>query len=809
MKPHRLVHAAGVCLLGAVAIGAAAGPLRAAPPDGRTKLVFWNLFTAGTRHESVTELVRRFNATNAEYTVEQVDIPYQQIHDKMLRATAGRVPPDVAVFDRYRVASYAARNAFLPLDELARRDGVRKEDFFEAPWEECFYDGRMYSVPYDTDVRILYYNKAVFRAAAGELRAAGLDPNRPPRTWKELEAYSHTITRRRPDSDRLDCVGYLPIYGNIGSLYLYGWQKGGTFLSPDGRTARLNHPKNVEAMAWVRDFVGKYGLANLMTLQEGFGPDAQNPFITGKIAMVVWDVGAVDIIKRYGAHLDWGTAACPYPEDGTPATWSGGFALVLPRGIRHVEGSWAFCKHILSDASQRHMAGYSDKLPARRESADDSLYEQYLRARQRKEAAAHGDEGPEDRARREARDRDERARMKAFWRLAIEQMDVSRYRPVTPAGSAIAIELQVAVDQVVHGRLTPKQALDRSNHEVQKLLDRFHEKEAALGPPVNWAVLGSMIGGALLLLLAARGWYSYRRVKALSIHRRQAVAGYLFAAPAILGLALFTLGPILLSAVYSLTRYEILTPATWAGLRNYRELFGEDRYFLKALGNTFYFAAISVPVNITLALSLALLLNRRIRGRALYRTCFYLPTVMPMVAGSLLWMWLFNGEYGLINVVLDYLHLPAVPWLTSMDWSKPALVVMGMWGVGGGMIIFLAALQGVPRTLYEAADIDGAGAWRKFRNVTLPMISPAMFFMFVMGLIHALQVFTQAYLVTQGGPLNSTLFYVLYLYREAFENLHMGYAAAMAWVLFLIILAITGLQFVLARRWVYYEGAQR
>ncbi|MCY3020810.1 MAG: sugar ABC transporter permease [Planctomycetota bacterium] len=300
-------------------------------------------------------------------------------------------------------------------------------------------------------------------------------------------------------------------------------------------------------------------------------------------------------------------------------------------------------------------------------------------------------------------------------------------------------------------------------------------------------------------------------MKALSLQRHEAVAGYLFAAPAILGLALFTLGPILAALTYSFMHYEILTPGTWVGVDNYQRLFTTDRFFLTALWNTFYFTVLSVPLSIVLALGLALLLNLEIRGRALYRTFFYVPTVVPAVAGTLLWMWLFNAEYGLINVVLGYLHLPEIPWLTSEYCTKPALIIMGLWGVGGGMIIFLAALQGVPRQYYEAAEIDGAGPWTKFRHVTLPMISPAMFFMLVMGAIGALQVFTQAYLMNSGGggPGDSTLFYVLYLYTEAFQNLHMGYAAAMAWVLFLAILAITGIQFVVARRWVYYEGARQ
>lgn len=740
----------------------AAGALFAKEVEPRHKLVFWNLFTTDASHEVISDLVRRFNETNREFVVEQVDIPYSQLHTKMLPVIAGDVPPDVSIFDRFLVASYAARGAFVPLDDLARRDGVQSKDFFEAPWAECIYEGRQYAVPYDTDVRVLYYNKKLFREA-------GLDPNRPPKTWSELREYSARLTKRRPDG-HLEQTGYLPIYGNT-TLYLYGWQKGAQFMSPDGRRVTLNHPKNVEALQWLADFAAEYGIENLLIFQSGFGGDAQNPFITGKIAMVVWDVGALTILQRYGAGLEWGAAPCPYADDGQLATWSGGFSLVIPRGAKHVEGAWAFCRFILREDSQRHIATASNKLPARLSAANDSFFEN------------------------------------DFWRLAIDQMRHSHYRPISPVGSALSTEMWVAFDQVLHGKLTPQKALDVATVESQKILDRFLAKSG--GPRVDWRVVSAILGGGVALLALARAAHSVRRVKALHLHRREAVAAYLFAAPVIAGLALFTIGPILTALVYSFARYEILSPATWAGLENYRVLFREDRYFLTALWNTFYFAAISVPVNIALALALALLLNQPIGGRALYRTCFYLPTVMPAVAGSLLWAWLFNGDYGLINVVLSAVGLPEVPWLTNEYCSKPALIVMGMWGVGGGMIIFLAALQGVPRSLYEAAEIDGAGAIGRFLHVTLPMISPALFFMVVMGIIGSLQVFTQAYLITSGGPVNSTLFYVLYLYREAFENLHMGYASAMAWVLFLFIMLVTGVQFVLARRWVYYEGGQR
>jgi multiple sugar transport system permease protein len=757
MRTLLLLFSVSLCLCGFSA---------AADAPAKTKVVFWNLFTTGDQLDVITELVNRFNQSNAAYRVEKVDIPYQHIHAKMLPAIAGGTPPDVSIFDRFLVASYAARGAFLPLDDRIAAASIRGEDFFDAPWGECLYNAQQFAVPYDTDVRVMYYNKKAFLDA-------GLDPEKPPRVWSELREYSKKLTKRRKDG-HFDQVGFVPIWGNVGALYLYGWQKGAHFTSPDGRTVTLNHPKNVEAMTWIRDVIRDYGLENLTTLSSGFGAEAQNPFITGKIAMTVLDVGELSTIQKYGAGLEWGAAPCPYADDGVPATWSGGFSLIIPRAARSTDGAWEFCRFILSEPSQRYMATSSNKLPALRAAANDPFFQQ-----------------------------------SAFWRLAVDQMKYSHYRPITPVGAKVIEEMYRAVDLVARGDLEPQVALDIATRESQKELDRFLSETG--GPPVNWTAVFAVLGSIVAVLLLFRAWHSWRRIKALSLQRHEALAGYCFAAPAILGLALFTLGPILAAFTYSFMHYEILTPGEWVGVDNYKRLFTTDRYFMVALWNTFYFTALAVPLSISLSLALAMLLNMQIGGRALYRTCFYIPTVVPAVAGTLLWMWLFNAEYGLINVVLNFLGVPEVPWLTNKYWTKPALIIMGLWGVGGGMIIFLAALQGVPRQLYEAADIDGAGPWKKFRHITLPMISPAMFFMLVMGVIGALQVFTQAYLMNAGGggPSDSLLFYVLYLFREAFQHLHMGYAAAMAWVLFLMILVITGVQFVVARRWVYYEGARQ
>jgi multiple sugar transport system permease protein len=287
---------------------------------------------------------------------------------------------------------------------------------------------------------------------------------------------------------------------------------------------------------------------------------------------------------------------------------------------------------------------------------------------------------------------------------------------------------------------------------------------------------------------------------------REALWGYIFVAPWIVGFLIFTLGPVVASFGLSFMDYELISAPTWRGLRNYTELIGQDRLFGLSLYNTVYYTLFSVPLGIIVAFLLALLLNVQLRGMNIYRTVFYLPAVTSGVAVSLLWIWLFNPQFGLINYLLRSIGLPAPGWLVDPAWSKPAFILMSVWGVGGTVVIFLAGLQGVPRQLYEAAEIDGANTLQRFRHVTVPMMTPVIFFNMIVGIIGSFQVFTSAYVMTQGGPRESTLFYVLYLFRQGFRLLRMGYAAAMAWILFIIIIVLTLIQLRLSKRWVYYEG---
>ena len=291
-----------------------------------------------------------------------------------------------------------------------------------------------------------------------------------------------------------------------------------------------------------------------------------------------------------------------------------------------------------------------------------------------------------------------------------------------------------------------------------------------------------------------------------SLARRENLAGWLWASPWIVGFLVFTLGPMLASAYFSFTDYAILQAPRWVGAENYVTMVTDDKSFFQALKVTTVYSLVSVPLHLALGFSVALLLNLRLRFVALWRTIYYLPSVVSGVAVALLWQWILNSDFGLLNYGLSLVGVKGPKWILDETWALPALIVMSLWGIGGGMILYLAGLQAIPTHLYEAASIDGANAWHRFRHVTLPMISPVLFFNLVIGIIAALQTFPQAFIITAGGPREATYFFMLHLYNNAFQWLKMGYASALAWVLFAYILAWTLVVLRSSAAWVYYEG---
>jgi multiple sugar transport system permease protein len=317
------------------------------------------------------------------------------------------------------------------------------------------------------------------------------------------------------------------------------------------------------------------------------------------------------------------------------------------------------------------------------------------------------------------------------------------------------------------------------------------------------AVQGGAVDSAVGPRVARRA-----RIRPLSwVFTHPKICGPIFVAPWVIGFLVFTAGPFVFSFGLSFLKWSLLGDPEWVGLGNYVKIFTDDKRFVWAVRNTLIYTFVSVPLKQMLALAIAVLLNQKLKGIWLYRSIFYLPTVTAGVATAILWAQLFGYRMGILNAGLERLGITPQPWLTSPKYALGTLIFISLWNLGRIFVIYLAGLQGVPVHLYEAAEVDGATGWQRFWKITLPLITPSIFFNLVIGFIGSFRVFTQAFVMTGGGPADRTLFYVLYLYQKGFQTFFMGYASALAWILFLIILSMTLFQMWLSKRWVYYEGA--
>jgi multiple sugar transport system permease protein len=410
-------------------------------------------------------------------------------------------------------------------------------------------------------------------------------------------------------------------------------------------------------------------------------------------------------------------------------------------------------------------------------------------------------------------------------RQFMDMMESAKFRPVTFVGQRLWDEHVRAFDQATHHREThetAQQAMTDGTRVVQRELDKAF---ARLRYPVLDPRIPIAIAGVCALAVVGLVVWRVRLILRMGrVTRSEAWAGYFFVSPWLFGFLALTAGPIVTSIFLSFCDYDVLHSPRFVGAHNYIELLGEDRYYLtKSLGNVAYLAGIGIPLGIVTGLAIAMLLNAKVGGMSVYRTCFYIPSIVPVIASAVLWAWVLNGDpnRGLLNAawkmtLTAWFGIDPPGWFGAAEWAKPGLIIQGLWGAGGGMILWLAGLQGIPQHLYEAADIDGAGWWVKFRHVTLPMLSPYVFFNLIMGTIGALQEFDRVYVLSgQGGggssvgPVDSLLVPVMVLFNNAFKYFKMGYASALAWVLFVIILALTLVQLKLAPRWVHYEAEKK
>ncbi len=290
---------------------------------------------------------------------------------------------------------------------------------------------------------------------------------------------------------------------------------------------------------------------------------------------------------------------------------------------------------------------------------------------------------------------------------------------------------------------------------------------------------------------------------------RSLMTGLLFVSPWLIGFLIWTLYPLVSSIFYSFTRYDLIRPPIWIGTDNFREIFTDDPRFWTVVYNTIFYVGISVPLGVVVAFLMASLLNTKLVLRSTFRAIFYIPAIVPAVCSAMVWLFIFNNQYGVINNLLRAAERPIIPFLSSVEWAKPSLILISLWAQGTAVVIFLAALQDVPRSLYEAATVDGANAFHRFWHITIPMCSPIILYNLVMSFIGAFQTFLMPYLLTNGGPMASTEFYAMNLYRQAFEFFRMGKACALAWIMAIVVAILTAALFKTSGNWVFYGGGDR
>jgi ABC-type sugar transport system permease subunit/ABC-type glycerol-3-phosphate transport system substrate-binding protein len=623
------------------------------------------------------------------------------------------------------------------------------------------------------------------------------------------DTYVGKLTRFDPATGRITAAAFIPFFGNSW-LYMFAWLNGAEFMNADGTQCRLDSPEIIGALQWlvdVYDSMGGYKAANVF--QQSAQSAALDPFLTGDVALRIDGDWLMHNAMLYKPDLNFGVVPSPIPEKRLKAGfgsigWSGGWAYAIPSTAKNKEGAWKLLRWLSSVEANKLMIDYDASVSR----AKGQTYFPSLQANIEVMAWAkhkYVDNNPAV-SPKFARAYDE----------FVELLPNSKYRPVTPVGQKLWREHVRATEAAVNHVETPYAALNYGKRQVQAALQEALHPPS--GPVVNWDYVIAGYAGLVVVLGGAFAVVHRRKARLRGVRRREWIEGLACASPWFVGLLVFGAGPILFSIIISFCHYDVLNPARFTGAANYIKLLGShydavfrhgvwnDPLLWKSLANT-AFMLISVPLSIVAGLALAMLLDAKVRGLHIYRTIYFLPAIVPAVAGFVLWIWVFDPGRGMINQFLLHLGVHNPPlWLQDPVWAKPSLIIMGLWAVGGSMIIWLAGLKDIPESLYEAARIDGAGRIYTFRRITLPLLTPYIFFQLVMGMIGVFQIFEAAFVMTEGGPGDSTLFYAYKLFNEAFRFLNMGTASAMAWILFAVVLALTMLQLWLSKRWVYYSG---
>ena len=732
-------------------LAALAGPLPAASP--RT-LTVWAMGEEGIR---ISVMARKFEAENPGVRVRTQAIPWDAAHEKLLTAVVGDLPPDVGQLGTTWMAEFATLRGILPLEEFIEGSSeVKKENFFEGSWNTGLVDGKVYGIPWYVDTRVLFYRKDL-------LREAGFPE--PPRTWEELREVCRRLTRDTDRDGRTDRYGIaLPIRGWM-VFVPFVWQNNGDVF-------HSTEPEFREALDYYLSFFRE----GTTPSGRGMDMDIFQAFKTGFYSMFVSGPWMVELLDRELPELagKWGVAVMPGKAKRT--SFVGGSNLVVFKGAREKDLAWKFIEFLSRPENQIEWYNLLHSLPASREAWRTPHFREH-----------------------------------SMLRVFGEQMEDTQSPPNIPEWEQISNFIDTRMEAIILG----EKILDGNTVETLAALEGdiaeiLYRNKRRGGWTREFALsVGGLIlaaAGAAWLVLIRRGRDRTAPGTAVPAGTKRTgklstgAVGYLFVLPAIVILTLFLFIPVLASFLISLTDWNIYGLADrhnlhFVGFRNYLAVF-KDSIFWKSLWNTLFFTGVGVPFTVMISLLTATVLNEKVvRFKTFFRTSYFLPVVSTIVAVAVMWRWLYNPEFGVFNWILRSLSFPEFNWLADPRTSLASIILMAAWkNFGYNMVIFLAGLQGIPEALYESARIDGANVWQLFLHVTLPGLRTTMLFVVIMSTIGYLQCFAEPYIMTKGGPLNSTMTIVLYMYNQGFKFFELGYASALAYILFGIIFLFTFIQ---------------
>jgi multiple sugar transport system permease protein len=729
-------------------------------------------------------LARQYMAEHPNIRVVRVNPGADNFQTKLNTMLAAGTPPDVFYLQPELLPELASMKLIAPLDKQFNAEPAAwRSDFFPLLLDGFRYNpanehvgagGTLYGIPKDFTTAVFYVNTDVFKAAGVSVPYEGW-------TWDQFEADMRKITALSGTTDFAD----RKIYGGVfeiwpDTLRNLLWTFGGEFFGPGGfRDVALGSPGSQAALQMIyRLQVVEHTMYNL----TGIGKDGAAEFFNGNIGCD-GPVGRWKCARYRECPFHWDIV--PVPHEGTH--WASQMfynAWTMSAASPHPAECWSLMKFLTDRAGQVQAARLGLAIPCLQSVANSP---DFLAPPGMPTIHSH---------------------------LFLDAMAYARIPQIPKQQEWTHIVTDNISRSIQLGLETTRQSAERIQRLWLATLDS--PLVQTRWKPMPWKLIITLSIAAFVAICGAL-WWRIRREPLGVLDRSIERAGWGFVAPWVVGFLVLTLGPIIVSLLLSFSQWAGMTPmgtADAVGLTNYQQLLGHDATFYQSLKVTFWFVVLAVPIGQVASLAVALLMNTKARGIELFRTIYFVPSVVSGVALATMWWQVFNNDYGPLNAMLRpiarFLHTTPPDWFgtDAHRWAVPGFVLMGLWGVGSGMIIYLAGLKGIPPSLYEASTIDGAGPLRRLWNVTLPMLSPLIFYNLVMAIIGSLQVFTQAYVMTRGDgrPDNTTLFYVLNLYRQAFVFHNMGYASAMAWVLFLMVLGLTLLMFRSAKNLVYYEG---